>query len=55
MFVALAAVQLCLSHARCQTCFHWHTVRRELLQSLHKQNYTFLPLNVITKADGESI
>jgi hypothetical protein len=35
--------------------FHWHSVRRELLQTLNQQNYTFLPLSVITKADGESI
>jgi RNA-directed DNA polymerase len=35
--------------------FHWHRVRRELLQSLHKQDYTFMPLSVVTKADGESI
>jgi RNA-directed DNA polymerase len=25
------------------------------LQTLNQQNYTFLPLSVITKADGESI
>jgi RNA-directed DNA polymerase len=35
--------------------FHWHRVRLELLESLNKQDYTFLPLNVVTKADGESI
>jgi RNA-directed DNA polymerase len=35
--------------------FHWHTIRGELLQSLNKQDYTFLPLSVVTKADGESI
>jgi RNA-directed DNA polymerase len=34
--------------------FHWHRVRRELLQTLHKQDYTFLPLSVATKADGET-
>ena len=34
---------------------HWHTLRGELLQSLNKQDYTFLPLNVVTKADGESL
>jgi RNA-directed DNA polymerase len=36
-------------------CFHWHTIRGELLQTLNKQDYTLLPLSVITKADGESI
>jgi RNA-directed DNA polymerase len=35
--------------------FHWHTIRGELLQTLNKQDYTFLPLSVVTKADGESI
>jgi RNA-directed DNA polymerase len=35
--------------------FHWHTIRHELLQTLNKQDYTFLPLSVVTKADGESI
>jgi RNA-directed DNA polymerase len=35
--------------------FHWHTIRGELLQTLHKQDYTFKPLSVVTKADGESI
>jgi RNA-directed DNA polymerase len=35
--------------------FHWHTIRGELLQTLHKQNYTFLPLSVVTKADGETL
>jgi RNA-directed DNA polymerase len=35
--------------------FHWHRVRQELLQTLHKQDYTFMPLSVVTKADGESI
>ena len=35
--------------------FHWHTIRGELLQSLNKQDYTFMPLSVVTKADGESI
>jgi RNA-directed DNA polymerase len=35
--------------------FHWHRVRHELLHSLHKQDYTLLPLSVVTKADGESI
>ena len=32
--------------------FHWHTLRHELLESLHKQDYTFLPLSVVMKADG---
>jgi RNA-directed DNA polymerase len=35
--------------------FHWHRVRLELLESLNKQDYTFLPLSVVTKGDGESI
>ena len=35
--------------------FHWHRVRQELLQTLNKQDYTFMPLSVVTKADGESI
>ena len=35
--------------------FHWHTIRCELLQTLHKQDYTFLPLSVVTKADGETL
>ncbi len=35
--------------------FHWHTIRGELLQKLNKQDYTLLPLSVVTKADGESI
>jgi RNA-directed DNA polymerase len=35
--------------------YHWHTLRQELLQSLHKQDYTFVPLSVVTKADGEII
>jgi RNA-directed DNA polymerase len=35
--------------------FHWQRVRQDLLQSLNKQDYTFLPLSVVTKADGESI
>jgi RNA-directed DNA polymerase len=35
--------------------FHWHTIRGELLQTLHKQDYTLLPLSVVTKADGETL
>jgi RNA-directed DNA polymerase len=35
--------------------FHWHTIRGELLQTLNKQDYTFLPLSVVTKADGETL
>jgi RNA-directed DNA polymerase len=35
--------------------FHWHTIRGELLQTLNSQDYIFLPLSVVTKADGESI
>jgi RNA-directed DNA polymerase len=35
--------------------FHWHRIRRELLQTLNKQDYNFLPLSVVTKADGESL
>jgi RNA-directed DNA polymerase len=35
--------------------FHWHRVRQDLLQSLNKQDYTFVLLSVVTKADGESI
>jgi RNA-directed DNA polymerase len=35
--------------------FHWHRVRQDLLQSLNKQDYTFVPLSVVNKADGESI
>ena len=35
--------------------FHWQTFRGDLLQTLNKQNSTFLSLSVVTKADGESI
>jgi hypothetical protein len=35
--------------------FHWHTIRGELLQTFNKQDYTFLPLNMVTKADGETL
>jgi RNA-directed DNA polymerase len=35
--------------------FHWNTIRGELLQTLNKQVYTFLPLSVVTKADGETL
>jgi RNA-directed DNA polymerase len=35
--------------------FHWHTIRGELLQTLNKQDYTFMPLSVVTKADGERL
>jgi RNA-directed DNA polymerase len=35
--------------------FHWHTIRGELLQTLHKQDYTLLPLSVVIKADGETL
>jgi RNA-directed DNA polymerase len=35
--------------------FHWHTIRDELLQTLNKQDYTFMPLSVVTKADGETL
>jgi RNA-directed DNA polymerase len=35
--------------------FHWHRVRQELLQTLHKQDYTFMPLSVVTKADVETL
>jgi RNA-directed DNA polymerase len=35
--------------------FHWHTIRAQLLQTLNKQDYTFMPLSVVTKADGESL
>jgi RNA-directed DNA polymerase len=35
--------------------FHWHTIRGELLQTLNKQDYTFMPLSVVTKADGETL
>jgi RNA-directed DNA polymerase len=35
--------------------FHWHTIRGELLQTLNKQNYTFMLLSVVTKADGETL
>jgi RNA-directed DNA polymerase len=35
--------------------FHWHTIRGELLQTLNKQDYTFLPLSVVTKSDGETL
>jgi hypothetical protein len=35
--------------------FHWHRVRQDLLQSLNKQDYTFVTLSVVNKADGESI
>jgi RNA-directed DNA polymerase len=35
--------------------FHWNTIRGELLQTLNKQDYTFMPLSVITKADGETL
>jgi RNA-directed DNA polymerase len=29
-------------------------MRGELLQTLNKQDYTFMPLSVVTKADGET-
>jgi RNA-directed DNA polymerase len=35
--------------------FHWYRVRQELLQTLNKQDYTFMPLSVATKADGETL
>jgi RNA-directed DNA polymerase len=35
--------------------FNWHTIRSELLQTLNKQDYTFMPLSVVTKADGETL
>ncbi|MFT5675108.1 MAG: RNA-directed DNA polymerase, partial [Paraglaciecola sp.] len=35
--------------------FHWHTIRGELLQTLNIQDYTFMPLSVVTKADGETL
>jgi hypothetical protein len=35
--------------------FHWLSARHELLQSLNKQDYTFMPLSVVTKADGETL
>ena len=35
--------------------FHWQTIRGELLQTLNKQDYTLLPLSVVTKADGETL
>jgi RNA-directed DNA polymerase len=35
--------------------FHWHTIRGELLQTLNKQDYTFMPLSVVTRADGETL
>jgi RNA-directed DNA polymerase len=35
--------------------FHWNTIRGELLQTLHKQDYIFMPLSVVTKADGETL
>jgi RNA-directed DNA polymerase len=35
--------------------FHWHTIRGELLQTLNRQDYTFMPLSVVTKADGETL
>jgi RNA-directed DNA polymerase len=35
--------------------FHWHTIRGELPQTLHKQDYTILPLSVVTKADDETL
>jgi RNA-directed DNA polymerase len=35
--------------------FHWNPIRGELLQTLNKQDYTFMPLSVVTKADGETL
>ncbi|MFT6952795.1 MAG: hypothetical protein ACJAUL_003969 [Paraglaciecola sp.] len=35
--------------------FHWNTIRGELLQTLNKQDYTFMPLSVVTKAGGETL
>jgi hypothetical protein len=35
--------------------FHWHNVRQELLKSLHKQDYTFMPLSMVTKANGTTL
>ena len=35
--------------------FHWSTIRKQLLQSLNDQNYTFLPLSAVTKANGKTI
>jgi hypothetical protein len=35
--------------------FHWHSIRRALLQTLNQQNYTFLPQSVVTKADGKTL
>jgi RNA-directed DNA polymerase len=35
--------------------FHWHTIRGELLQTLNRQDYSFMPLSVVTKADGETL
>jgi RNA-directed DNA polymerase len=39
----------------CHLRFHWHAIRGELLQTLNKQDYTLLPLSVVTKADGETL
>ncbi|UZE95327.1 hypothetical protein [Alkalimarinus alittae] len=35
--------------------FHWHNVRQELLKSLHKKDYTFMPLSMVTKANGTTL
>ena len=35
--------------------FHLQTISVELLQSLHKLDYTFMPLSLVTKADGETL
>jgi RNA-directed DNA polymerase len=35
--------------------FHWHALRRELLQTLNRQDYTFLPISLVTNADGETL
>jgi RNA-directed DNA polymerase len=34
--------------------FHWNIIRGELLQTINKQDYTFMPPSVVTKADVET-
>ncbi|WP_342805613.1 reverse transcriptase domain-containing protein [Alteromonas sp. M12] len=35
--------------------FHWHTLRAELLQMLNQQDYTFMPLSMVTNANGTTM
>ncbi|MFT4939907.1 MAG: hypothetical protein ACI88A_002956 [Paraglaciecola sp.] len=35
--------------------FHWHTLRAELLQALNQQDYTFMPLSMVTNSNGTTL